>query len=101
MSLIRFNKWNSISDEDLSNISSEVSSRIMEISKKVKDDDYSELTEFLKGELKGFVTLVDAIRVEFEGLDKRIAAIEEKYGLDEFDDEEGEDDGDEGIEEES
>lgn len=99
MSLIRFNKWNSISDEDLKNLSSDAASRIIEVSKKIKDDDYSELTEFVENELKGFATLLDSIRVEFEGLDKRITAIEEKYGLDEFDDEEGEDDGDEGIDE--
>ena len=96
MSLIKFNKWNSISDEDLKNISSDAAGRIIEVSKKIKDDDYSELTEFVENELKGFATLLDSIRVEFEGLDKRITAIEEKYGLDEF---EGEDDGDEGIEE--
>lgn len=98
MSLIRFNKWNSISDEDLIGFSSEVSRRIVDLSKKVKEDDYSELTDFVKGELEGFITLLDGIRVEFDALDKRITAIEEKYGLEEL--VEGEDDGDEGIEEE-
>lgn len=101
MSLIRFKKWVPASEEQLNNVADDLTNDLTDLIESCRDGDYTELNAFVRENLRGFVDSVKVLYDELQNLDERITAIEEKCGLDEFDDEEGEDDGDEGIEEES
>jgi len=89
------------SEEQLNNVADDLTNDLTDLIKSCRDGDYTELNAFVRENLRGFVDSVKVLYDELQNLDERITTIEEKYGLDEFDDVEGEDDGDEGIEEES